>query len=127
MWRILLDACETRVEELKKEAEGKAASDDENDDDDEEYFEDSDDLEYSQGYDWIQSFEEDSEYYADDYDDTVWDGTDGDEEDDDDDDLQSESRWKMKLNEERQAADNEALKLRNLKKAARRLERKGEV
>ena len=126
MWRILLDACETRVEELKKEAEGKAASDDENDDDDEEYFEDSDDLEYSQGYDWIQSFEEDGEYYADDYDD-AWDGTDGDEEDDDDDDLQSESRWKMKLNEERQAADNEALKLRNLKKAARRLERKGEV
>ena len=127
MWRILLDACETRVEELKKEAEGKAASDDEDDDEEEEYFEDSDDLEYSQGYDWIQSFEEDSEYYADDYDDTAWDGTDGDEEDDDDDDLQSESRWKMKLNEERQAADNEALKLRNLKKAARRLERKGEV
>lgn len=125
MWRILLDACETRVEELKKEAEGKSASDSEEDDDD-EYFEDSDDLEYSQGYDWIQSFEEDGEYYADDYDDS-WDDADGDEEGDGHDDLQSESRWKMKLNEERQAADNEALKLRNLKKAARRLERKGEV
>jgi GTP-binding protein len=122
MWRILLDACETRVDELKKEAEGKGAADDE--DGDEEYFEDSDDLEYSQGYDWIQSFEEDDEYYADDYDEN------GDgyyDEEDNDDDVQSESRWKMKLNEERQATDNEALKLRNLRKAARRLERRGEV
>ena len=122
MWRILLDACETRVDELKKKAEGKAAIAEDEEDGDEDSFDDSEDFEYSQGYDWIQSFEEDGENYTDD---DTWEDTDGDE--DNDDVIQSDSRWKMKLNEERQAADNEALKLRNLRKEARRLERKGEV
>mmetsp|Transcript_20592 Transcript_20592/g.44511 ORF Transcript_20592/g.44511 Transcript_20592/m.44511 type:complete len:335 (+) Transcript_20592:496-1500(+) len=120
LWRIVLDACETRVEELIRKAEGNAASAD----DDEEIFEDSDDFEYDQGYDWIQSFGEDQHYNGEEEGD--WDG-DGDGRYDDDEEARSESRWKMKLNEERQAADNEAQKLKNLKKVARRLERKGEV
>jgi len=127
MWRILLDACETRVDELKKEAEGKAAIAEDEEDGDDENFDDSDDFEYSQGYDWIQSFEEDGEYYADDDTSEDADGNEYGNNEDNDDAIQSDSRWKMKLNEERQAADNEALKLRNLRKAARRLERDGKV
>mmetsp|Transcript_34970 Transcript_34970/g.70736 ORF Transcript_34970/g.70736 Transcript_34970/m.70736 type:complete len:703 (-) Transcript_34970:185-2293(-) len=120
LWRIVLDACETRVEELIRKAEGSASSAD----DDEEIFEDSDDFEYDQGYDWIQSFGEDQHYNGEEEGD--WDD-DGDGGYDDDENTRSESRWKMKQNEERQAADNEAQKLRNLKKVARRLERRGDV
>ena len=121
LWRIVLDACETRVEELIKKAEGNAASAD----DDEEIFEDSDNFEYDQGYDWIQSFGEDQHYNGEE--EGGWDDDGDGEYDDEDEEAQSDSRWKMKLNEERQAADNEAQKLRNLKKVARRLERRGDV
>lgn len=97
LWRIILDACESRVEELKvaieegrdnggvmragvvDDGEGDDFYDDDDDDEDEdfdedeeEYFDDEDeDFVYDQGYDWVQGevMYDEKDGDADDYDD----------------------------------------------------------
>ncbi len=60
MWRIILEACEDKVQELNREFKGGSDNDKEPGGDDEEeegeaeVFRDADDIFYSQGYDWIQ-------------------------------------------------------------------------
>ena len=133
LWRIIMDGCEQKVKELKGEQlEDDGDYDDDDDDDDwwdsednkEDVFVDDEDLVYDQGYDWLQQtneinndeydpnsfydqdFEHDQPYYDDDYD---------------------SPNQKMIENQERQAMENEAMKLKNLKKIARRLDRRGEI
>jgi len=144
LWRIILDACETRVEELKEAMEEgrddggvmRAAidgDDDEDedfydndfggDDDEEEYFEDGEDVVYDQGYDWVQD-----EVLAD-----AGEGaTTGDDfydgdiflEDYEDVEVGGEERnW----NQEKQRMENESFKLKNLKKRVEEMERRGEI
>lgn len=138
LWRIILDACEDKVAELKGELDTNDEDDDEEDEDDwwdddgnkKEVFQDDDDFVYDQGYDWVQGNsevvyeegEEESSYgrrqnlYG------------SDEEDDEyDSGISESSKRRMLENQERQAMENEAMKLKNLKKIARQLDRRGEV
>jgi len=125
LWRILLDACETRVDELCNEvggdnSEGKGGDGDDDDEDDEEYdeFFDGEDLQYDQGYDWVHNsgnLRDSDDFYGGDDDDE------GEYDDYDDDGDMYDS------NEQRQLADKEFFKLKSLKKAAREMERRGEV
>ena len=56
LWRIILEGCESTVEELRSKLEsgGSTLKDgDDNVDEDDAMFEDGEDVAYSQGYDWI--------------------------------------------------------------------------
>lgn len=138
LWRIILDACETRVNELKVAIEegkddggsmrvilddGDEDADDFYDDieddgeDEEEVFEDDDDVFYDQGYDWVQG-ETFGELQDDDfYDNNFY--------DDDDDDYEgfANNNW----NEDIQMSEKEAFKLKNLNKRVDEMERRGEL
>ena len=140
LWRIILDACETRVSELKSAIqEGRddggvlrIISNEDTDDfyDDEyekdsdyEYFDDDEDVVYDQGFDWVQN--EGSDVFPDDettYGDSFYDNEDAfiDDENDFED---SNSRW----NQERQQSEKEFMKLKNLKKVVKDMERRGEI
>mmetsp|Transcript_4924 Transcript_4924/g.10353 ORF Transcript_4924/g.10353 Transcript_4924/m.10353 type:complete len:554 (-) Transcript_4924:17-1678(-) len=142
LWRIILDACESRVSEVKTAIEegvddGGAlrllANEDgdandfydhyEDDDETEEenYFDDDEDIYYDQGYDWVQN--SNSGYH------------DGEKEDfydsfyDDDGYIENDIQMigKNLENEEKQRVENESLKLKNLKKVVRQMERKGQI
>jgi GTP-binding protein len=140
LWRIILDACETRVGELKsaieegrddggvlrvladENQEGDKFYDDYEDEDDDEYFEDDEDVSYDQGYDWIQNegaagdFDSEDENFYDNFyddDDAFIDEDDGDN---------SDNNWN-----ERKQSDKDYLNLKNLKKVARDMERRGQV
>lgn len=143
LWRIILDACETRVNELKvaieegrddggsmrvivdEEDESDDFYDDVFEDDDEEeeegYFEDDDDLIYDQGYDWVQgeSFEEETESSSGDFYDTFYEG-----DDDYEGFLNNPNGFK---NEEMQMSEKESFKLKNLRLRADEMERRGEI
>jgi len=141
LWRIILDACETRVEELKQameegkdnggvmrmaleeeSEEGGDFYDDfvEEGEDEQEYFEDGEDVVYDQGYDWVRgesisdAVEGGGDFYDNFYDD---DGIveDGDFEEHD------------YSNEERQRLEKESFKLKNLKIRVEEMERRGEI
>lgn len=129
LWQIILDASEDHVQELMDG--NNADKDDEDDswDTDDDSDKDADgELEYDQGYDWIQSFGEG---------DDLNDGNDKSDKDDgydqydnDDDDgkyYSEEPTEEMKVNEENQAADKEAMQLKNLKRRVRQMEREGEL
>lgn len=144
LWRIILDACETRVSELKSAIEegrddGGAlrvlADEDGMDDDfyddyedgyDDEYFDDGEDIAYDQGYDWIQSESpsEENDAHGQDFYDNFYD-------DDDayiDDDFGADAKTRSNSgNEERQRAEKEYMKLKNLKKVAKDMEKRGEI
>jgi len=129
LWRILLDACETRVDELKSaleegrddggsmrmldeedEEEDDWYKDDLLDDDEEGEFEDDDDISYDMGYDWVQSETaevEEGDYLDDFYDD--------------------EAIEQANYNEEKQRLEQEGFKLKNLKKRVAEMERSGEI
>ena len=131
LWRIVLDACETRVDELKlalqegRDDGGVMRVLDEEDEIDEWYkddlledenFEDGEDVYYDQGYAWVrgESGDEGSGGYDDFYN--------GDVYVEDADDI-SEANW----NEEKQRMENESFKLKNLKKRVEEMERRGEI
>lgn len=133
LWRIILDACETRVAELQSAIEEgrddggalRLLSDDGEtddfydaytDDDAEEYFEDGDDIVYDQGYDWVQS--------TDDY---VEDGQDYDDSFYDDEDAYIDGDNAVNWNEQKQQSEQEFMKLKNLKKVVRDMEKRGEI
>jgi hypothetical protein len=104
LWRILLEACETRVEEFKsKYEEGSGEQPDES-----PQFEDSDDFAYNQGYDWIHGDNN-----------AVAEGD--DEEGYDDDENQNEDDFP----DQEVTPQRETLK--SLKKKVRDLERRGEI
>ena len=134
LWRIVLDACETRVDELKLALqEGRddggvmrvLAEEDEIDEwykDDlleDENFEDGEDVYYDQGYDWVRGESDDEELVGSD------DFYNGDVYVEEDADHMSEanSDW----NEEKQRMENESFKLKNLKKRVEEMERRGEI
>jgi GTP-binding protein len=117
LWNIILDACEEKVEELKSKAEtGNIKSNGGSFDDDSlgietiqldeqgNFMDEDDDVRYDQGYEWVQSYRSGNNK--------------------NDGQVKASSRRKMSLNEKRQAEQNEAMKLKNLKKVARELERK---
>lgn len=136
LWGIILDACESRVEELKLAIE-EGRDDggvmrmalDEDDDDDEnsyfyddeeaEFFDDDEDLVYDQGYDWVQSDVVRSDaggiYNMDDLRDNFYDGNQIIEDDD--------------IVEAQRAgrSEKESFKLKNLKKRVDEMERRGEI
>ena len=129
LWRIVLDACETRVDELKlalqegRDDGGVMRVLDEEDEIDEWYkddlledenFEDGEDV----YYDWVrgESDDEGSGGYDDFYNWDVY-------VDDPDDISEENSNW----NEERQQMENESFKLKNLRKRVEEMERRGEI
>ena len=132
LWRIILDACEMRVDELKLSIEkGKddggvmrMAPDDDNegddffdDDDDiegdENYFDDGEDLVYNQGYDWVQG--EGLADVAEIADEDFYDGSVYVENED------------VKLNREKQQMEKESFSLKNLNQRVDVMERRGEI
>ena len=136
LWRIILDACEMRVEELKlsiekgkddggvmrmaldDDNEGDDFFDDDDDDDDddnndEDYFDDGEDLVYNQGYDWVQG--EGLADVAEIADEDFYDGGVYVENED------------VKLNREKQQMEKESFSLKNLNQRVDAMERRGEI
>ena len=148
LWRIILDACETRVKELRVAIEEgsddggamRVIADEEDEsgdfyddfveydeegvDDDEVEFQDDDDFVYDQGYDWVQgeSFGEapDDSFEGDFYDNIY-------EEDDDDYEGFVANHQSGFSNEELQLSEKESFKLKNLRLRADEMERRGEI
>lgn len=141
LWRIILDACETRVNELKvaieegrddggsmrvivdEEDEADNFYDDffEDDGEEEEEFEDDDDVVYDQGYDWVQgeSFGEEAETSSGDFYDAFYEG-----DDDYEGFISNPNGFK---NEEMQMSEKEAFKLKNLRLRVDEMVRRGEI
>jgi len=153
LWRIILDACETRVDELKsaieegrddggvmrvmqddddeEEEEGEIddwynedLSDDEGDDDVVETFVDGEDIVYDQGYDWVQGEGLDGAGEQ-----GAGDFYDNDNFYDGDGYVSDEvvGAGYSKENEEKQRLENDAFKLVNLEKRVADMERRGEI
>lgn len=136
LWGIILDACESRVDELKLAIEegrddggvmrlAQDEDDDENSefyddfegsDDEEVYFDDDEDLVYDQGYDWVQDDVLPS-------DGKILDFYDGDDFVEDDDEVVEEAQWSKSM----QQTEKESFKLKNLKKRVDEMERRGEI
>ncbi len=117
LWGIIMDACEDKIEELKEEQEGKRndygqkLTDDEYImlDDEGNFIEEAEPT--AEGLEWVRNFA----YY-----DESKESTKAYEP--------SEAAMiKMKQNEMNQAAANDAMKLRSLRKEARKMERKGQI
>ena len=138
LWSIILDACETRIDELKlaleegrddggvmrmlgedeTEEDDWFSDDGDEDDEVEEDFEDDEDIYYDQGFDWVQGeTEEDSEF-----DNNFYDNDNGYVENHDDNDTEG-ANW----NEEMQRQENEAMKLKNLNRQVDEMQRRGEI
>lgn len=121
LWRIILEACEGRVEELKNKYERTGGDVDEQknldtDQLDEEGdpvpFKDHEDIAYDQGYDWIQGMDGAVTYEA------GPDNYDGEEPDD---------SFPDEEEEEEMFEPDESMTMKNLRKRARDMERRGEV
>jgi GTP-binding protein len=128
LWKIVLEACEVRVEELRDKLERAGADKDETEEkqyetiplEDEEnplLFEDGEDVVYDQGFDWVHDSA------------VMYDGESNDlgdefvEADEDD-------RWETDDDnsfDDMEYDDKEAFKLKNLKKRVRGMERRGEI
>lgn len=145
LWRIILDACESRVNELKVaieegrddggpmrvivDEEGESGDfyddyleeDDDDEDEEDDDFEDNDDVVYDQGYDWVQgeTFGEPDESSSGDFYNTFYEG-DGDYEGF----VANPNGFK---NEESQMSEKEAFKLKNLRQRVDEMERRGEI
>ena len=131
LWRIILDACEMRVDELKLSIEkgkddggvmrmaldddGEEGDDffDGDDDDVNDYFDDGEDLVYDQGYDWVQG--DSLADVAGIADEDFYDGGDYIENED------------VKLNREKQQMEKESFSLKNLNQRVDEMERRGEI
>jgi len=124
LWSIIMDACEDKVDELREEVESggkKKTSEDDAEaygnvqlDEDGNFL---DDDVADEGYEWIQSFA----YHDDD------DTKDSSSRDSKQQEISEESRMKMKENEDMQAAENEAQKVKNLRKVVRKMQRDGKL
>ena len=137
LWGIIMDACEDKIDELREAVEtggeSKVSEDDAEAfgnvqlDEDGNYL---DDEAVAEGYEWIQSFA-----YHDDSNDDSKDGAgavfgsgngnangNGKRKE-----LSEEARMKMKENEDMQAAENEAGKVKNLRKVVKKMQREGKV
>jgi hypothetical protein len=120
-----MDACEDKVDELREEVES-GGNKKRSEDDAEEYGnikldEDGnflDDEIADEGYEWIQSFA-----YHDDSTDADSSGSSNTNQQQ----ISEEARMKMKENEDMQAAENEAQKVKNLKKVVRKMQREGKL
>jgi len=139
LWRIILDACETRVEELKEAMEEgrdnggvmrvvleeESESDDwynddfeDGEDEEEERFEDGEDVYYDQGYDWVKGEStSDVGEGAGDPNGNFYDG----------DDLVDDDSEEEDLNAEMQRMERESFKLKNLKLRVKEMEKRGEI
>ena len=135
LWQIILDACETRVSELKKAIEeGKddggalriLSGDEEGSDDfyddefgeeeDDEYFEDGEDIVYDQGYDWIQQESIENSQGSDNF----YDDEDAFIDDDEEEFDAEEDNWDYQN-------EKEFMKLKNLNKVVDEKLRRGEL
>ncbi len=117
LWGIILDACEDKIFYLKEDIEGVNRNDSELDPDEPFLLDEEGNLieneePIAEGLDWVRKFA----YYDD-----------SKEKDDRIYQISDESIMKMKDNEARQAAENEAMKLKNLRKMTRKMERQGEI
>ena len=141
LWRIILDACATRVDELRLAIEeGRddggvmrvtLGEDDESDDfyddiengeyegEEEIYEDDEEEIYYDQGYDWVKSQDDVEKGGSGDFYDDFYGGEDFIDEDDD----FEEDNW----NKEQQRIEKESFKLKNLKKRVEEMERRGEI
>lgn len=125
MWRIIMEACEGRVEELRHKAElGEDAAP--HDDDDFESdegavtFDDDADIAYSQGYDWVQ----DTVMYEADEGDEEWYPRDGQDQGGADDGDGTNSN--REDNADQSNSPEQKQSIRFLRKKARDMERRGE-
>lgn len=129
LWRIIMEACEGGVEELRTKLLEQGGSDDDRSTGGQEYdapLQDGEDLAYSQGYDWIH--ESGSVMYEDEYgepggarwDEQSDDGGDADFEDGDFDAYDNLDRNIMQQ-------ERENMSLRELRKVAAEMERRGEI
>lgn len=134
LWRIILDACETRVQELRlamedgsddggamrgaldEESEGGAFDDDFEEEDVDGRFEDGEDVFYDQGYDWVQ--DEISPNGEGESPDQFYDGDDFAEEDEFEGEIS---------NEEAQRLERESFQLKHLRRRVDEMERRGEI
>lgn len=133
LWRIIMEACEGHVGELKNKAEkGESQEPGPGDSDEVEYYDDEEDGEiaYSQGYDWIQGsvmYEAEDGDYEGDY---AFDGEDDDMgdfddyDDDYDDDYGYEDDYDFEPDSGPTIPQKETLK--SLKQKAREMERRGD-
>lgn len=127
LWSIIMDACEDKVDELREEIEfgQKVVAEDDAEAygniqlDDEGYFLEEEE-EVDEGYEWIQSFA----YHDDDEKNPF--GRDR-QSSNSNSRLSEESLRKMQENEKMQEAQNEAQKVKNLKKTARKMQREGKL
>ena len=118
LWGIIMDACEDKVLELREDMEGGSKENGNEIDPDETIMLDDEgnwieeEETVAEGLEWVQNFA----YYDD-----------SKERNKGKYQPSEESIMKMKQNEARQAAENDAMKVKNLKKMVRKLERRGEV
>lgn len=133
LWRIIMEACEGHVGELKNNAEtGGSERQEQPAPDDDEYYDDEDggEISYSQGYDWIQGSvmyeEEDGDYGSTGvYGSGENDGSaEGFFDDDGYDDDEYDGDYNDDIDPESGLPEKETLKY--LKKKARDMERRGE-
>lgn len=123
LWSIIMDACEDKVLELKEKAEG-GTDHSSTDADDDEYIQLDDegnfipdDEDVNEGYEWVQEFAKHETPFS----------VTNRRKLDKPKEISAESRQKMEANTKMQEANNEAMKLKNLKKKARQMERRGDV
>merc|ERR1711957_559461 len=145
VWRIVLDACEEKVDEWRGDDEEE--DDDEDGDGMEEYDGDTiqldsrgewidaeggeEELEYDQGYEWVQNYESDG-YVNDDDDDDIYSNGYNDKSDDRGGDVadgfvNEDSKRSMAENEQMQARANEANTFKNLKKRVDQMQKDGSI
>ncbi len=144
LWRIILEACESRVSEVKAAIEegrddggalrlivGEDGDDDaddfyddyeeEEETEEEDYFDDDEEIYYDQGYDWVQNSNSVSyDGKKDDFYDSFY---------DDDGYIQEDIHINggNLENEKKQRTEKESFKLKNLKKVVRQMERRGQI
>eukprot|EP00536_Pseudo-nitzschia_multiseries_P003613 jgi/Psemu1/186224/e_gw1.56.65.1 len=137
LWRIIMEACEGHVEELKNNAEGGSSGgggrgQNEFADDEPRYYDEDGDVEiaYSQGYDWIQG----SVMYEADDGDYDYDGDGGYEDDgegrgdfDGDYDYDYNDDDDYSYGDESSSGIPQRETLKSLKKRAKEMEKRGEV
>ena len=119
LWGIIMDACEDKVLDLREGMEGTNWEQDRGVDpddtivlDDEGNFIEEEEEYNDEGLEWVRNYA----YYDE-----------SKESRNKENQLSEESLAKMRQNEANQAALNQAMKLKSLKKVSRRMERKGDV
>ena len=132
VWKIIMESCETHVVEMRSNLEryGELRNPEQDFEDANPTIKlndkgelDDDDVQYDQGYDWIQN----SDLYYDDEINLIDNDDDYGEEGDGDAYVSDESRLRMIENEEQQRAENYSMTMKALNERVRRMERRGEI